>query len=1815
VDFLGRDTACVLWSSPLPADQQRPLRYVDLMRGTKPHLLTRMANNLGAETVIEYASSTEFYLADQAAGHPWVTRLPFPVYVVKRTESYDRVSHSRFVTSSTYHHGYYDGVEREFRGFGRVEQIDRERFHEGAFPCGSNEDAAWSVPPVLTKTWYHTGVFLGVDRVTRHLAHEYYHEPHESGAMLLEDTVLPGGLTPEEVREACRALKGSVLRSEIYALDETEESGRPYKASESNSTIRLLQPRDRNRHAVFLTHARESVSFHYERKLYEIGGVRRADPRVAHNVTLEADKYGNALRSVVIGYGRRFPDPKLLTDVDLEKQSRILVTLVENRFTNAVERPDDYRTPAAAEMRKYELFDVYPRAREFGVTNLFRFAELRRVAEHARRGLFHASRSFYRSDDLQSLLELGRLESRALPGESYRLVLTPEILRRVYRRGEQELFTDPAETLGKEGGYVDLDHDGCWWASSGVVRYSPHAEDAQVELAYAKRHFYLPHRYVDPFGNTTRVGYDRHDLAAVETRDAAGNETRARLDYRVLTPVEVTDPNGNRTEAAYDALGMVAGVAVMGKKGQNAGDSLEGFIADLPQGVVLEHLRHPFDDAQRVLGKATSRMLYDLFAFDRTRGEDQPQPAVTYTMARETHVSDLKPGEETKIQHSFAYSDGFGREIQKKIQAEPEKVREDDAAVEDRWIGSGWTIFNNKGKPVRNYEPFFSHGHGFEFAAIRGVSPTIFYDPVERVVATLHPDRSYEKTVFDPWQQANWDGNDTVLEDPREDRDAGEYFRRIPEADYLPTWYQQRESGAMGPAEQEAARKSAQHAGTPSLAYPDSLGRTFLTIAHNRFEQAGETREEFYATRSDLDIQGHPLAVIDALGRTIMTYAYDVTGSQIYQNCADSGGRWTVMDIAGKPLLAWDSRDFRFRYEYDALRRAVRLFVKSGDDPEKLCERTEYGEEHADAKALNLRTQLYRQWDEAGVSAHEEYDFKGNLQRGSRQLLADYKNTADWAASPALEEEVFFNSNSYDALNRPVTMTTPDGSVIRPVFNARNLLGELAVRMKGADEFAPYVRRVTYNSKGQRERIEYANGAETTSHYDPLTFRLVHLKTTRQTDDEDLQDVRYSYDPIGNIAHIADSAQQTVYFKNQVVPASADYTYDAIYRLMEAAGREHAGNPEDPATSYNDVPRVHLILPGDGHAMRRYREHYEYDAVGNIRELIHAAGNQTWRRHYHYGDIHANNRVSSTAVGKAEDHYDYDAAGNMTRMQHLPSMKWDFRNELASIQTHVVNSGAAETTYYVYDSAGQRVRKVTDGSNGKRRAERIYLGGFEIYREYRQDPALPETECATLHVMDGERRIALVETRGEVSTIRYQFSNYLASACLELDDQAEVVSYEEYYPYGCSSYQAGRSLVEVSLKRYRFTGKERDNETGFYYHGVRYYAPWIGRWTSSDPKGLVDGSNTYGYARDNPVFYSDASGKQCDPSTQSCVDPTEPTPEEESLQACLAPPDATDAPLESSSDEDSSSSNEAALVSTAISADQYIMSQMIRPVDVNGNPLEGTYYLWSDAANGAKLNKDAAKAMIASEGGWLMNQTPQHAAAEILFVDALRQQAAVKFPGQTFTDAQLFAIAGPGKALELPTAEFRSIWDPPSADVAWRAALGGLPVQGNMVTPAANDTVQFRIEQPAVARGGAIMGGLQVGAGVLNIYGGTQEQDSTLSALGIGGGTLQVVGGSSWILGALRTSAPLMSFGSKASIVGSVITAPIVLSHASDDWNSGDQSRQLGAALDVTGIVAPPAAFLSAYNKYFVQPAAKTFYDISRHDIAQMLGVPQSWVY
>jgi hypothetical protein len=228
IDLLGTGTSCIVWSSDLPAYSNTPMRYIDLMSGKKPHVMKTYVNNMGLETSLEYKSSTYFYLKDKLDGKPWITKLPFPVQVISKQVVTEKTSNVRFTADYSYHHGYYDHAEREFRGFGRVEQLDSEHYDEWAANNANSQlekDEALYQKPVLTRTWFHTGAFFGRERILNQFSEEYWFReydrlfPDKSPAFVeqelkdarleliptIQDKSLLDRLSVEEWREALRA--------------------------------------------------------------------------------------------------------------------------------------------------------------------------------------------------------------------------------------------------------------------------------------------------------------------------------------------------------------------------------------------------------------------------------------------------------------------------------------------------------------------------------------------------------------------------------------------------------------------------------------------------------------------------------------------------------------------------------------------------------------------------------------------------------------------------------------------------------------------------------------------------------------------------------------------------------------------------------------------------------------------------------------------------------------------------------------------------------------------------------------------------------------------------------------------------------------------------------------------------------------------------------------------------------------------------------------------------------------------------------------------------------------------------------------------------------------------------------------------------------------------------------------------------------------------------------------------------------------------------------------------------------------------------
>jgi RHS repeat-associated protein len=1385
-DFLGTGTSCLVWSSKDPANSGTALRYVDLLHSTKPHLLCSIINGVGAQTTMTYEPSTRFYLEDRLAGQPWATRLPFVVQTVSRVQTTDAVAGTNVVMRYRYAHGWFDGIEREFRGFARVDTWDAESMssaHGAGPPPGSItvQNGEYDLPPIHTISWYHTGAWNGVaDDLRATLSSEFY--SGDSLATPLPRTTVPLTLLPPALREAYRSLKGRPLREEVYAEDGSAAAAAPYNVREYRYEVRELQPIDTQRHGVYHPFQLEKAEYHYERN--------PSDPRITHQLSLEVDPLGHVVREAQLAYARRVPGQP--------EQGQVLATCRANTFAPPIATTYDFRHGVATETLQYELavattaaplpFETIDSAMTGATVLPFDgtlLAGSMRTIEHVRHQFW--------ADDLSAPLPQGQVQTRALAYDHFALALPATLLSSVFGAN-----VTSAEPLAQ--GYVSPDGD--YWTHAGTT-------------AYDAAHFYLPTSFTDPFGNTASVVYDPLQLTIVEEHTSANatfdNVTTATLDYRVLAPSLVTDPNGNRSAAAFDELGRVIAIALMGRQGANEGDTLSD---------------------------PTTKIEYDQLAWESTTS-----PVYVHTYQRLQHGAS-NPG----WFESYVYSDGSGHEALKKVQADP------DEDGNPQWTGSGRVVFDNKGNPVKKYEPYFASVPSYDAEsslATAAYGSILRYDPLSRLIRTDFPDGSFATVEFDAWQQVQSDGNDNVLGS---------------------AWYADASGRPASDPLNRAATLTAQDANTPTTKALDALGRTFLVIADNG--PGG-----LLATHTQLDIQGNTLAVTDALNNLTLQQSPDALGKVLKRVSPDAGTSFAILNGAGHAYRAWDPRGFVHRCVYDLLRRPTQNWVTPPVGTEYLAEQTVYGE---GLSQPNFRGHVYLKFDGAGVLTNAAYDFESHITHTTRQLANTYQATPQWpmlaaltdptsflpAAASALQSDTFDTLTTYDAMNRVVSTTAPDQSVFVCAYNSSSFLGSITAYVLGSTTASPVVTSIAYNANGQRATITYGQGVTSQYTYDDRTHVTTRIQTTRPSDGARLQDLNYTYDPVRNVMQVTDLAQQTVYFAGNVTSGTQLFVYDAVYRLTQATGREQPGQV-GYALGSNGYPEALLsTIPhrNDLQALLAYTENYVYDAVGNLLSTLHASGSAGWTRTQTY--VAGSNRIATMSMpgdpasGPYSGIFQHDAAGNLVQTPNLASLTWDHAGHLLS-----ANLQGGGTAYFAYDSQGQRIRKII-----QRQAtvlERVYVDGYERYREYAGTSAVTGSITLERHswnASQGERRFALIETtlvdtsgatETNVPLFRFQCPNNVASTQLETDAVGTILSYEEYYPYGGSSYRAGDAN-----KRYRYCSKERDEETGLYYFGARYYVPWITRWSSCDPAGSVDGFNLYRYARSNPVRYFDPSGLQ-----------------------------------------------------------------------------------------------------------------------------------------------------------------------------------------------------------------------------------------------------------------------------------------------------------------------------------------------------------------
>jgi RHS repeat-associated protein len=1466
-DMLGSGTAGVLWTYNLGAVQGSSYQFLDLTGGTKPYLLSRIDNHAGAVTTISYQTSTAYAQADLAAGTLWQATLPFPVQVVASTTVADYFSANTLTSEFFYHDGYWDGGDREFRGFARVDQRDT------LTPTGPAPD--FYSPPTETRTWFHLGPVgpaAGAWTDGLDLSGEYW-QPDLPLTPDVDTSALPAEMNRAGLRYAIRALRGQVLRTELYALD--GDPNRPYQLTDNTYALApVLDGRPASDPewqalpvvAVQPVFTRTSV--------WERG----QEPMTQATFTGHYDDYGRPHQTVqaAVPRGR---DPRITSPAGVSPY------LATTALTDYATRDDaaHYLINRVSAQQRLELTEDTTA----GGTALVAFGSQQVTAPPSPTPASVRALTFtYYDGPACEGLPAGQLGNWGLATRVESLAITPEILAVAWQGGDPAIPLPPYLQPGTPAWTADYPQafrDACpplagyryqagqppylagWYTQQTRVTYDIQQAAGGRGLATVRR---------DPLGNDTTIGYDTYQLLPTKVTDPADLTRTAAYDYRVLRPSLVTDPNGNQTAAGYTPLGLPAWTASLGKPGASQGDT------PAQPGTAFTYELTAWDDnpdnPQPMSVQTTRRVDHRWTLVDaaNTQRTQQGLPPLT-----DAQIAAMFPADEVsqypdRFIQKTEFTDGFGRSLQTRSQGDdvilddlgltadltavpgPVVTYQQDPAAAPQVTVSGWQTYDNKGRVVQKYEPLFSTGWAYQPPTAEQLSGqlavvTTIYDPRGLAICMIFPDGSQQRIV---------PGIPPDLTDP------GTY-QPTPWESY--TYDNDDNAGRTSPA--TSAAWSHQW-NTPSSEVLDPLGRII-----SRTERTAATA---LTTLSSYDIDGNLLQVTDPLGRTVAQQVYDLLGHSWRQQLIDAGTTRLVKDAAAATVERRDDKQALDLAVMDALRRPWRAWARDrAAGATTLRAAFVYGDDQAQsglaaaaAAAANVLGRPYQAYDEAGLVETASYDLDGNLLEKTRRVLAtpvllsalpgaagDWANAAyqaDWQpatgqslaqhAAPLLDPTAYTISTAYDALARPTSVTAPldaDGNrkTVQPSYGHAGALTALTV------DGDTYVQQILYNPRGQRSLAILGCATMIRYVYDLQTFRLARLRSEPSPDNSPVvQDYGYEYDLVGNLLWLHD---RTPGSGISPTPDQLDraFSYDALYRLTSATGREC---DVPPPTPWLDTPRCTDLTK-----VRAYTESYTYDDVGGLLTLAHSARTGGFTRRY---DVSAaSNQVASMTTGATTYPYAYDSCGDMTSETTSRLFEWDHANRLATFRNQTPDAEPTVYTEYRYDAGGRRVLKLVR-KHGGQPAVTAYIDG--LFERLTLTSTGSTTQHDTLHVLDSAARVAILQIGPPVPgdgnpPVGYHLGDHLGSSVVVLDGTGGFVNREEYTPYGDTSFGS------YAMKRYRFTAKERDGESGFYHYDARSYAPWLVRWISADPL-YKPPQSAYRYAANNPLRMIDPSGAQ-----------------------------------------------------------------------------------------------------------------------------------------------------------------------------------------------------------------------------------------------------------------------------------------------------------------------------------------------------------------
>lgn len=585
-------------------------------------------------------------------------------------------------------------------------------------------------------------------------------------------------------------------------------------------------------------------------------------------------------------------------------------------------------------------------------------------------------------------------------------------------------------------------------------------------------------------------------------------------------------------------------------------------------------------------------------------------------------------------------------------------------------------------------------------------------------------------------------------------------------------------------------------------------------------------------TNYSYDARGNLKTV--AQGVQSRTFNYDALSRLTNATTPESGTISFAYDASSNLISRTDARNIVTNYTYDELNRVrtksytgsastpnVNFYYDNTNLPAGLIPPAPYTRGFALGRLVAVVT-------DANVRQTQTGTFYGYDQEGTVTFV-----------SQLLDGTHYQSSASYNLAGLPISESYPSGALIATEYNNRAQITKITRTMGTSSRVL--ASNLSYAATGALEKQELGNSLHHSINYNsrlqPIT---ISLGTT--VGGADRINIVYEYGVVNSVSNAASTVDQTKNNGNvakiKLTPGNGtttfiqNYSYDELNRVKDAA--EYVGTGANSPS---------------------WTQTFQYDRYGN--KKIFNEQNQE------IPISTVNNRITGAGYG-------YDLAGNLTQEGAGKTYEYDAENRMfrATIGSTV--------TEYFYDGNGRRIKKVIGGTEaGTTRF--IYNGFGKLVAEYEGGQMSPNPQKEYYYGANGLLAIMEQDCAGKV--LKYTTPDTLGTTRVVTSMTGAVLSRHDYFPFGeeILGNTGGRTTamgysINDRIKK-KFTGYERDDETGLDFAQARYYANSLGRFMSPDEffGGPIELFFFADEASENPTFYADVLDPQTFNKYQYCL--------------------------------------------------------------------------------------------------------------------------------------------------------------------------------------------------------------------------------------------------------------------------------------------------------------------------------------------------------